>query len=895
MIVKKIVTAISVLGTTQTTLCGVIVMDQIGPDDGSMVGTNLTGCQNFEATYDIYDIAAMDNFAGYAENIHSVEMVLSGWNGFVDPSSVAGYTANLYSDPYEASIDLTGDIATSFADAADCTLSESWNGFGYLISMPSQMITASGTNWIAMIPQNDFATGGQTGVADTLGGDGVFGWQANPGGGFGLPGNMQEIDSITGELAYRLNAGGDPCEYPLPENCPADVDGDLSITVTDVLAILGSWGECGDGTFRPAGDVAPLPNGDCCVNVSDVLAVVGAWGEDCNIYGGCCHEDGSCTPLTEIACEESNGYYFGDNTTCTDGTCTTGACCIDSNTCNIRTSYSCTDLDGLYQGDGSICEKVDCIIDGDECEYAFTAVEGANPFDTTSMSPSQPQPDESQCENTDLDWENSPDAWFVWVADQTRLFSFNTCDTSSFDTSIVLYENTCTNQVACNGDGDGISGCQAYYSEIDYECIAGNTYYIRIGGWQGQTGTGTLNIHIIPPPPSGACCFPNQFCLDGITAPLCDAYDGFFAGDGTVCEKNDPCDFDNPFQDECEDAGPAVVGQNTFSTILKTASQPQPDESQCEDTFLNWGNSPDGWFAYTAEVSAVHHFTTCDATSYDTSIVLYEDSCDNQVACNGDGTGDSGCQTYYSAFDYYCTAGTTYYIRIGGFNAATGIGTLTISFNEPTEPAACCYPDGSCVDYNSDDCWVSGGTWVQGESCSTYACPEPACPGGQVNQNVHGVDDAWSAAVSAIDGATDFMRADLVNVPSMGDFTFWGLQLFYNGSWVACTGGDDYGFNVRTYDDAGGAPGAMSSEALDSPAVKYATGDLYAGIYESFRFDMNHSASNVGWIGVQSASDGVECWFLWMSSGVGDGYSALSTDGGPWDVSTFVDLALCID
>ena len=58
---------------------------------------------------------------------------------------------------------------------------------------------------------------------------------------------------------------------------------------------------------------------------------------------------------------------------------------------------------------------------------------------------------------------------------------------------MALYENSCDNQVACNGDADG-SGCQAYHSAFNYTVSAGSTYYIRIGGWQGATGEGTLTI-----------------------------------------------------------------------------------------------------------------------------------------------------------------------------------------------------------------------------------------------------------------------------------------------------------------------------------------------------------------------------------------------------------------
>ena len=93
---------------------------------------------------------------------------------------------------------------------------------------------------------------------------------------------------------------------------------------------------------------------------------------------------------------------------------------------------------------------------------------------------------------------------------------------------------------------------------------------------------------------------------------------------------------------------------------------------------MNWDNSQDIWFAWTADASGNVHFTTCDSSSYDTSMALYAGSCSNQVACNGDGSGDSGCQSYYSAVDFNVTQGETYFIRIGGWQGATGTGTLTI-------------------------------------------------------------------------------------------------------------------------------------------------------------------------------------------------------------------------
>jgi hypothetical protein len=59
---------------------------------------------------------------------------------------------------------------------------------------------------------------------------------------------------------------------------------------------------------------------------------------------------------------------------------------------------------------------------------------------------------------------------------------------------MALYEGSANNQVTCNGDANGEQGCQSYYSAFDYSVQEGQTYYIRIGGWEGDTGSGTLTI-----------------------------------------------------------------------------------------------------------------------------------------------------------------------------------------------------------------------------------------------------------------------------------------------------------------------------------------------------------------------------------------------------------------
>ncbi len=57
------------------------------------------------------------------------------------------------------------------------------------------------------------------------------------------------------------------------DECPGDINGDQSVNVTDLLALIAAWGPCADPGNCPA-DL----NGDEIVNVTDLLALIAAWG-----------------------------------------------------------------------------------------------------------------------------------------------------------------------------------------------------------------------------------------------------------------------------------------------------------------------------------------------------------------------------------------------------------------------------------------------------------------------------------------------------------------------------------------------------------------------------------------------------------------------------------------
>ena len=92
------------------------------------------------------------------------------------------------------------------------------------------------------------------------------------GGTFEISGTIGQPDAgvtLTGgtiEMRGGFWSGG---TIPAPL-CPADINGDTIVNVSDLLAVIANWNATGS---NPA-DV----NGDSIVNVSDLLGVIGAWG-----------------------------------------------------------------------------------------------------------------------------------------------------------------------------------------------------------------------------------------------------------------------------------------------------------------------------------------------------------------------------------------------------------------------------------------------------------------------------------------------------------------------------------------------------------------------------------------------------------------------------------------
>jgi hypothetical protein len=131
-------------------------------------------------------------------------------------------------------------------------------------------------------------------------------------------------------------------------------------------------------------------------------------------------------------------------------------------------------------------------LDNDDCGTAREITWGSWDVDTVGSLPSGVGVDTSQCDGTYMT-ECDPDVWYHLTACGTGTMSVSLCNTINFDSDLAVYTGDCgdLSQIACNGDS---SGCDNYSSSLEVSVTEGQSCYIRVGGWNGATGSGQLTV-----------------------------------------------------------------------------------------------------------------------------------------------------------------------------------------------------------------------------------------------------------------------------------------------------------------------------------------------------------------------------------------------------------------
>lgn len=905
-------TCLAVLGLASTVaMGGIVLMDQIGLDDGSSMDTVNGGLasQYFETAFSVYDIAAIDDF----ENPSSLQGASATkiFNGGTDIAAVQGAQVNFYSSPEAAGISLVGDVASqdyALLPAPDTNWSFTGTFSVTYDSGSAFWPLQSGTNYISIIPVNEFGVNSQTFTNGSTIGD-INCWQANPNGGFGF-GSLQNV--TTTNVAYRVIGGsGNACDLPLPADCSADCSSsngepDGQVNVDDVLAVISGFGISGDGVNRPLGDVAPLPNGDCTVNVDDILAAIEQYGNDCSPRGACCEGVSGCTlDLKESECLDNGGEWLGEGSDCS--TCTSGACCTDISDipCYQATPEDCEASGGAYQGDDVPCGNCPALPENNSCNDAKVVTSGPVAFDnsaaTTTGQPIEP------CGEITESRQIYQDLWYSITAVESGTLTVSTCDATTLDTVIAVYSSCGGTVLGCNDDG---VECSSFTSLLTIPNVnTGDSFIVRIGSFAyGATASFDALIEIAPEV-EGACCLTNIDCID-LTPTDCTAFGGEYNVGECVtvscgwggCQGGDtdegiPCSEDTDANGANSDPnGGLNVDPPSYGSILL-------NETICgsASTFLCQGCADDG----------------TDLTYRDTDWYLFDnlEGGTYTITCGGEGpllfgivdivnvsfvansTTESGDE---ESLIVTLPAGNNYCVWVAhdtnaGFDTPcnTGQDQYTVRLEGEAAPAAACCLGTNCVgDQSPADCASLGGTYTAGESCDdNYICPtayEP-CNSGFAQDPLE-PSGTWTAGTS--DASIGYFRYESIDgVPSVTSARVYGITLIFTDAWTVCEN-PDMVFDVGTYiADASGFPAGAVVEATSLPGNQVTTDLTYAGVYPLKRFDLDINSPSADLLKVNSNSP--NCWFLWMSSSDSTSGSSVLDNNGTLELSTF-DLNYCI-
>ena len=175
----------------------------------------------------------------------------------------------------------------------------------------------------------------------------------------------------------------------------------------------------------------------------------------------------------------------------------------------------------------------------DACQNAIAIQLGSNQVFTTSNATTDgPDHDTSNPCFQFGDPGASADIWYTYTADFTGTVEWSTCDEANFDTRMVIYQpgSACPPQpediYGCNDDGTDCPA-QSFRSQVFFDVTEGETYVLRLGGWNGESGTGEFDLvnNTPPAPPVNDDCA-NAIETQIITPGEADNFD--FAEVGTT-------------------------------------------------------------------------------------------------------------------------------------------------------------------------------------------------------------------------------------------------------------------------------------------------------------------------------------------------------------------------
>ena len=246
------------------------------------------------------------------------------------------------------------------------------------------------------------------------------------------------------------------------------------------------------------------------------------------------------------------------------------------------------------------------------------------------------------------------DVWHRYTPTEDGRVTISLCD-SDFDTTLAIFDSCGGNELVCSDDSGEECGEQSFTS---LDVIGGLTYFIRIAGDLGATGHYKLLISEPIPAPDNDECLKAFFVNEGIT----------------------------------------YYGNNSRATGTPLAPE------------LNDPN--DVWHKFTASGDGVTTISLC-GSEFDTILAVFDDCAGNDLERNRHSL---ECEEQ-SEITLIVTAGSTYYVRVSGYDQASGDYTLNVSVPIPHPVNDACV---DAIDVNENQ--IYSGTLDGATGSDTSTC-----------------------------------------------------------------------------------------------------------------------------------------------------------------------------
>ena len=329
---------------------------------------------------------------------------------------------------------------------------------------------------------------------------------------------------------------------------------------------------------------------------------------------------------------------------------------------------------------------------------------------------SNPELPAAPCSTPFADFSGAPGLFYSFTGDGND-YLISTCSVNTlFDTTISIFTGCGDPELTCAGGNGDAGSCtesggppSVFLSTAQLTTMPGETYYILVHGF-GPTDSGAFELSVEQL--EAFSCTPDQNESEVCVTEDAEEVNGGCNSPGTPLETlNTGVTLGILSSYESADLG--GLARDTDWYLLDTSTDMDPSDISINIT-------GDGDFVFGIITDGEGTPVTDCATA-----AAVEAFGGSETVFGSAAEGISGTA---------CLAPGQYWFFVSvpadGADRACGVAEVQYCLDvsvAPCEVAACCLPDGTCMNLNTAECADMGGTFFSGEDCATFTCVGFCC------------------------------------------------------------------------------------------------------------------------------------------------------------------------